>query len=47
MSLQLALATTSFGFVLIWASIDNQQLFEGICGGILFGGGVMFGLFAK
>jgi len=33
------------GYVLIWFSIDQQLMYQGIGGGILFGGGVMFGLF--
>lgn len=46
-SMPMGLAATSCGFALIWFSIDSQQLFEGIFGGVLFGGGIMLGLFVK
>ena len=47
MNLSVALSVTVLGFVLIWFGIDNQYLYEGICGGMLFGGGLVFGWFVE
>jgi hypothetical protein len=47
MNLPIALTITMVGFVLIWFGIDNQILYEGICGGILLGGGIVFGWFVQ
>jgi hypothetical protein len=49
--ISIAMGISIFGFVMIWAAIDTPTtgfaMVIGIVGGVLFGGGVILGLFGQ